>query len=139
MNPWIQNVCMIDVKNGHHLDAGVNSMLIQIVDPDMDFPVPAKQFKEVHQFKFLDIEVNDECIDETWRCNQDQASTLVELLQHALSNNMNVVVHCVAGICRSGAVCELGVMLGFQDTEVFRSPNLLVKKLMMKKLGWTYD
>jgi hypothetical protein len=52
---------------------------------------------------------------------------------------MNVIVHCVAGVCRSGAVCEVGVMLGFDDTEAFRSPNLLVKHRMMKCLGWTYD
>jgi hypothetical protein len=30
-------------------------------------------------------------------------------------------------------------MLGFDDTERFRSPNLLVKHRMMKSLGWTYD
>jgi hypothetical protein len=29
--------------------------------------------------------------------------------------------------------------MGFRDTEVFRSPNLLVKHKMMKALGWTYD
>lgn len=52
---------------------------------------------------------------------------------------MNVVVHCVAGICRSGAVCEIGVMMGFRDTQEFRSPNLLVKHKMMKSLGWLYD
>jgi predicted protein tyrosine phosphatase len=52
---------------------------------------------------------------------------------------MDVIVHCFAGICRSGAVCELGVMMGFQDTERFRQPNLLVKNRMMKALGWTYD
>jgi hypothetical protein len=61
------------------------------------------------------------------------------LLQHALENRMNVIVSCMAGICRSGAVCELGIMLGFSDTEVFRSPNLLVKHSMMKALGWTYE
>ena len=52
---------------------------------------------------------------------------------------MDVIVHCVAGVCRSGAVCEVGVMMGFDDTEDFRSPNLLVKHKMMKILGWTYD
>jgi hypothetical protein len=61
------------------------------------------------------------------------------LLQHALANRMNIVVHCVAGVCRSGAVCELGVMLGFTDCEGFRSPNLLVKHRKMRALGWTYD
>jgi hypothetical protein len=73
------------------------------------------------------------------RCSQEQANELVRLLQHALENRMDVVVHCHAGICRSGAVCEIGVMLGFKDTEAFRSPNLLVKHRMMRTLGWLYD
>jgi hypothetical protein len=30
-------------------------------------------------------------------------------------------------------------MMGFEDTERFRSPNLLVKHSLMKALGWTYD
>jgi protein tyrosine phosphatase len=50
-----------------------------------------------------------------------------------------VIVHCVAGVCRSGAVCEVGVIMGFDDTEVFRSPNMLVKHKMMSVLRWTYD
>jgi rhodanese-related sulfurtransferase len=69
----------------------------------------------------------------------EQAQQLVTLLQHAKDNHMNVVVHCHAGVCRSGAVAEVGVMLGFDDAEAFRSPNLLVKHKMMKHLGWTYD
>ena len=137
--PWIQNVALVDIPKGFHFDAGENSMLIQIVDPDMEFPVPKHQFKEVHQFKFLDIEEKDFSIDETWRCSQEQANELVRLLQHALENRMQVVVHCHAGICRSGAVCEVGIMMGFADTEVFRSPNLLVKHRMMRALGWLYD
>jgi hypothetical protein len=136
---WILNVSLSDIKRGVHLDAGINSMLIQICDPDMEYPKPFYTFKEVHQFKFLDIEERDQCIDEEWRCSQEQASKLVQLLKHALANDMNVIVHCHAGVCRSGAVCEVGVMLGFGDTEAFRSPNLLVKHRMMRELGWTYD
>jgi hypothetical protein len=139
MMPWIQNVALADIPKGHHIRVGENSMLIQIVDPDMDFPKPKHQFKETHQFKFLDIEANDFTIDEAFRCSDSQAEQLVRLLQHALENRMDVVVHCHAGICRSGAVAEIGVMLGFADAEAFRSPNLLVKHKMMKVLGWTYD
>jgi len=145
--PWIQNVSLSDVKKGHHVAVKENSMLIQIVDPAMEFPAPAQKFKEIHQFEFLDIEEDGMTNngDGTWTdlsefsITQAQADQLVELLQHALKNRMDVVVHCVAGVCRSGAVCEVGVMLGFDDTEVFRSPNLLVKHKMMKRLGWTYD
>lgn len=136
--PWIQNVSISDIKSARHFEAGENSMLIQIVDPAYEFPTPMKQFKEVHQFEFLDVEATDRGFEE-FACTQAQADRLVELLQHALDKRMNVVVHCHAGVCRSGAVCEVGVMLGFNDTEVFRSPNLLVKHLMMKSLGWTYD
>jgi predicted protein tyrosine phosphatase len=136
--PWIQNIALADVGKGHHFDAGFNSMLIQIVDPAMEFPTPKHQFKEVHQFEFLDLE-RDDPWGEEFKITDEQAEKLVQLLQHALDNHMQIVVHCVAGVCRSGAVCEVGVMMGFDDTEVFRSPNLLVKHKMMKALGWTYN
>ena len=115
--PWIQNVALSDIQKGFHINPGDNAMLIQIVDPDMEFPVPKYSFKETHQFKFLDIEddglSNDgtgEKIDMSWgMVTEAQAAELARLLQHAL------------------------------DTEAFRSPNLLVKHRMMKHLGWTYD
>lgn len=139
MNPWIENISLADIRKGFHIDAGINSMLIQIVDPDMEFPEPKHQFKEIHQFKFLDLEKTDDTINDNWKISDAQAEQLVQLLQHALEQRMNVVVHCHAGVCRSGAVAEVGVMLGFRDAEAFRSPNLLVKHKMMKVLGWTYD
>lgn len=131
---WIQNVALADIPKRHHIDAGENSMLIQIVDPCMEFPVPKHNFKEIHQFEFLDIE---EEVD--FAITDEQAAQLVALLQRAFDKRMNVVVHCHAGICRSGAVAEIGVMMGFQDAEAFRAPNLRVKHKMMQQLGWTYD
>lgn len=137
--PFIQNIALSDVRVGFHIDPGPNAMLIQIVDPGMEFPIPKYSFKEVHQFEFLDVEEKDFVLEESMRCSQEQANRLVQLLQHALDNQMTVLVHCVAGVCRSGAVCEVGIMMGFDDTEKYRSPNLLVKHRMMKALGWTYD
>lgn len=139
MTPWIQNVSLSDIQKGLHMDAGWNSMLIQIVDPGMEFPTPLYQFRETHQFEFLDLEEDDFAMSEDMKVSDEQAKRLVELLRHAMDNHMNVLVHCVAGVCRSGAVCEVGVMLGFRDTEVFRSPNLMVKHKMMRELGWYYD
>lgn len=137
--PWIQNVAMSDIKKGYHINPGDNAMLIQIVDTGSEFPTPLYKFKETHRFHFLDVEEKDFVLEEEMKCSPEQAQKLVELLQHAFEHKMNVVVHCHAGVCRSGAVCEVGVMMGFSDTEVFRSPNLLVKHRMMKALGWTYD
>ena len=135
---WIQNVSMSDIRQGFHINPGINAMLIQIVDPAYEFPVPKYQFREVHQFEFLDAEKTDNFPDEA-KITDVQAQELVRLLQHALDQRMNVIVHCHAGVCRSGAVAEVGIMMGFDDTEAFRSPNLLVKHSMMKALGWTYD
>ena len=137
--PWIENVAAIDVPKGFHHDAGPNSMLISITDPAGWKPEAKHQFKERYNFEFLDVEEKDFVLEEEMKCSQEQANELVRLLQRALENRMNVVVHCTAGICRSGAVTEVGVMVGFDDTERFRSPNLLVKHRMMKALGWTYD
>jgi predicted protein tyrosine phosphatase len=135
---WIQNISMKDIKQGHHISPGINAMLIQIVDPATEFPTPRHEFRETHQFEFLDAERDDHYPDEA-KITPAQAQELVRLLEHALDQRMNVIVHCHAGVCRSGAVAEIGVMMGFDDAEAFRSPNLLVKHSMMKVLGWTYD
>jgi predicted protein tyrosine phosphatase len=135
---WIENVAATDVSIGFHHDAGVNSMLIQIADPKGWFPTPKHTFKEIHRFEFLDADDQDGFPDNQ-KISDDQAQQIVSLLQHAHDNRMNVVVHCMAGICRSGAVVEVGVMMGFSDTEKFRSPNLRVKHKLMRVLGLTYD
>lgn len=137
--PFIQNAAAADMPIAYHKDPGPNAMLIQITDPASWRPTPKHQFKETYHFEFLDVEMNDHVDDEEMRCSQAQADELVRLLQHALANQMNVIVHCYAGVCRSGAVCEVGVMMGFADTGRYRQPNLLVKHRMMKALGWTYD
>lgn len=138
--PFIENVAASDIPSRFHHDAGENSMLIQIMDTGTSWwPTPIHKFKEIHRFEFLDVEENDIVDDEAMKISDEQAKQLVALLQHALDNHMNVVVHCFAGICRSGAVCEIGVMMGFNDTEKFRQPNLLVKHKMMKVLDWSYE
>jgi len=149
MNPFIQNISAMDVKHGYHFDCGENSMLIAISDPYIPktetqygsttlFPEPKHKFKEVHRFEFLDIEDHYENV-EKYGINDEQAKELVRLLKHALDNKMQVVVHCFAGICRSGAVVEVGTMMGFLETEAVRMPNTRVKTKMMKALGWSYE
>ena len=139
IQPWIQNVSLSDIKKGTHYDAGYNSVLIQIVDPAMEFPWPKHEFNVVHHFEFLDLEKDDLPDAEEFKITDHQAESLVQILKQALANKMNVIVHCVAGICRSGAVAEVGIMMGFRDTETFRSPNLLVKHKMLKALRVSYD
>ena len=137
---FIQNCAASDIQSGlFYKDPGTNSMLISITDPAGWSPEAMSNFNERHNFEFLDIEKDDIVFDEECRVSDAQAAELVRLLQYALSNDMNVIVHCTAGICRSGAVTEVGVQLGFDDTKRYRQPNLLVKHKMSKCLGWTYD
>jgi predicted protein tyrosine phosphatase len=136
--PWIENVAAADILKGFHHDCGSNSMLISIADPAGWRPEAKQQFKERHDFEFLDAEDDDREPDEA-KISDAQAEQIVALLQQALENRMNVVVHCMAGICRSGAVVEVGVMMGFTDCEKYRQPNLRVKHKLMKQLGWTYN
>lgn len=139
----IINVAGIDVSNGFLKDPGPNSMLIQIIDPVNGYdPVPVHKFKEIHQFFFLDID-NDDIekfgISDEHAITDQQAFDLTELLKYALDGDMNVVVHCTAGVSRSGAVVEVAEMLGFEHCTKFRAPNLRVKHKMMKTLGLMYD
>jgi predicted protein tyrosine phosphatase len=136
--PWIENVAAADIPTGFHHDVGPNSMLISICDPAGWRPEAKQQFKERHDFEFLDAEDEDREPEEA-KITDAQAEQIVALLQQALENRMNVVVHCTAGICRSGAIVEVGVMMGFNDCEKYRQPNLRVKHKLMKQLGWTYN
>lgn len=129
--PWIENVSFEHIVAGHHFEPGPNAMLIQIVDPGVKFPRSKRNFREVQQFQFDDVE------DDTpgfRQISDEQAEKIAGLLVHALDNKMNVVVHCMAGVYRSGAVAAVGIILGFQDTEKFRDPNTLVMKKILKAL-----
>ena len=131
MNSFIENASRFDVATGHHADAGVNSVLIQISDINAEHPTPKMTFKEVYQFRFEDIEEDTE-----FAITGEQAKMIASLLRKAQESTMNVIVHCHAGLCRSGAVAERGVMLGFSPPDRVRLPNALVKKKIMKELGF---
>ena len=135
---FIENVSMEAVERGMHFDAGTNSMLIRIQDPATEFRKVKHSFKEVYEFEFLDAEDGDDFPDECM-IQDEQAEEIIRLLNRAIENRMNVVVHCHAGICRSGAVVEVAEMMGFVPSDRYRIPNLRVKHKLMKVLGLTYD
>lgn len=133
--PFIQNIALVDVAQGYHRDIEGNGVLIQILDPDWEnFPTPLAGFKEIHQFKFLDVEADTPVPDEAMRINDEQAEQIAAILKDAFEKGRNVIVHCHAGVCRSGAVAEVGVRLGFQDTRRYRAPNRLVLSKLIKYL-----
>ena len=147
---WIINIPGYYLPSGFHRDPGTNSVLIQIGDPVLcgdtnlvtEFPIPQFLFKETYQFRFLDM--TDDNVDKLSLELQEvytgglfsdtQAQEIASILVDAYNNKSNVIVHCSAGICRSGAVVEVGVMMGFEDISNNRIPNLLVKRKLINQL-----
>ena len=137
--PTIENIAAVDFQHGFHTASGDNTIAIQIIDPCGWVPIPKKSFAEIHKFEFLDTTNPDDSIYGEFCITAEQAFALCDILRKALIANMNVVVHCTAGICRSGAVVEVATMVGFEAIHNNRIPNTLVKKRMMKFFGLTYD
>lgn len=108
--------------------------LIRIGDPASWFteldPKIARRYNSITEFEFLDADEDgrfpDECL-----IQDDQASKIMDILVDALDNDRNVLVHCNMGLCRSGAVVEVGVIIGFDDPHRTRLPNVRVKRKLI--------
>lgn len=135
--PYIENVPQIAVELGTHKLSAKGSILIQITDPTGDFVVPKfkDEFERIDNFRFYDVTEplygNNRLLEPI---TQDQADWIVRLLEFALEKDYNVIVHCAAGICRSGAVTEVGVIMGFIAVHENRLPNVEVKSKMLRSL-----
>ncbi len=134
---WIANFSMEQIQKGLHFDASWQPIvLIQIKDPDFKNFVSSPQqhlFKDILQLSFFDDE--DDKIDSI---SDIQAKQIADFLLNAKQNEFNVMVHCHAGICRSGAVVEAGTLLGMTvpDGVNRRIPNLRVFNKVRKELGF---
>lgn len=134
--PFIENISKQDCVLGLHFDpTQVKTVCIQISDYEDDFCTPKYKdsFQAIYQFKFNDTEdVFDlNCITDL------QAKQIAEILTDCLEQGVNVVVHCHAGICRSGAVVACAEAIGFDECERFKLPNALVKHKIMQALGYS--
>lgn len=126
MNLICENVSKADVETGDHLNPVDNQVvLIQIKDLKDTFCIPkhAADFVKIVQLSFEDTEDSTAsgCITEV------DAQKIVTTLLWASQSNCHVVVHCHAGIARSGAVVEFATRLGFTALDHrWRWPNTLV-------------
>lgn len=67
--------------------------------------------QQSYAFAFLDVDES-----ESGSISEADASLIVHTLMTAKANNEDVVVHCEAGISRSGAVAQFAIdVLGFED------------------------
>jgi len=129
---WITNTSRRNIETGNHAFQPDNTILISIRDICTE-PVNAPaEFIGIYHFEFQDSDDAELGIQEA------QARELAAILEYAVDLEINVVVNCVAGICRSGAVVEVGTMIGFRDLGAHRIPNTRVKTMLIQALGLGY-
>lgn len=132
--PKVINLSLSQVVSGKYPFPIENAYLIQIQDAGTWKFANAKnrgKFKGYFQIAFDDIDDGPNAIDE------DQAERLAEVLKYCSDRGYDVVVHCHAGICRSGAVTEVMTSyMGYSTTDTHRIPNVRVKRMLIDKLGF---
>lgn len=145
---FIQNVSLAAFQTGA-VRVQNPDIVIRILDtvkvpenpnfPNLEFGDHPFPNAEVYCFRF------DDTTDDTNpnRISESQAHEIFDILEYAICNNKNVIVHCVMGSCRSGAVTHAAIALSqylsipieFDDRSA--KPNALVKTAILKDL-WGY-
>ena len=132
--PKIENCSWDDFLRGNHRINPIGTIAIQIVDPGDTPPEPAEDvFHSRHVFEFLDAEAPTQFFPEKKLISNEQAEDIASILVSALDEDRDVLVHCVAGMCRSGAVVEVAEMIGFDECFRCRMPNVRVKQKLMEQ------
>lgn len=139
--PLIENCPMEFVVSGTHRIQPKNAVLIQITDPGYLRPVPyyKDKFIKVFHYEFHDIDDSYNGDLELIPFNQEMAHEILSIMEFCLYHKYDLIVHCHAGLCRSGAIAEVGIMMGFEEVHDNRLPNVLVKTMLLKELGWSYE
>lgn len=93
--------------------------IMRILDPAMHFKnVHNCGFVEEVRFEFLDSDP-EECVLYNWPdeflITDEQAEQIARKLLEWESRGLNIIVHCHAGLCRSGAVVLAMVERGYDD------------------------
>ena len=114
----IENIDKFSFKEGKY--SGV--VTIQFLDPENwpsanSFPTPKEGGIKNLRYQCFDIE-NEDC-----GFTFANALEVVQTLQFARENNLDVTAHCMAGISRSGAVAAFAEAMGFEWISNYRNPN----------------
>lgn len=131
---FCENISRMDAKQGWHIGIDRKTYLIQISDVGYKQPVTKyeKYFTNSLCLNFDYIEYEQDLNSIT----DEQAGMIAQFLERAKRDSANIIVHCHAGICRSGAVVEAAMSIGYNDVESRnRIPNSLVKRKVMQCLG----
>lgn len=127
---WVKNYDMASIYDGYTADElkykeDESCIMIQVFDDGCSVS-PPEGFERIvnsfHQYEFNDI---DAPFDGFEHCIIDDgdAKSIASVLLSAKKNGQNVIVHCFAGVSRSGAIVQAAIDIGFKDPETYRAPN----------------
>lgn len=145
--PSILNVSRDNFNNGRYKFPRNGAIAIRITDPAWELK-PMRdvmydkngiakgftEFSDVFDYEFLDADPITQPDLKEFCFTIEQAEEIYQILVNALKSDTDIVVHCTAGLCRSGAIVEAAVMLGFTDPFVVRQPNAHVKSLLVRQM-----
>ena len=134
--PYVQNVSFDDVKKLIIHNDCSNTFLISITDNDMPYPTHLGfDFGLAVYYQFLDVDGPEykQAISDA------QARGIVQWLEFAKRHNKDVLVHCMMGVNRSGAVREVAEILGFEVIGQKQGYNAYVKTKLIQAAGLGYE
>lgn len=134
--PYVQNVSFDDVKKLIIHNDCKNTLLISITDNDMPYPTHLGfDFWSAVYYQFLDVYGPEY----KQAISEGQAKGIIQWLEFAKRHNKDVLVHCMMGINRSGAVREVAEILGFEVIGQKQGYNAYVKTKLMQAAGFGYE
>lgn len=145
MTPWVANMPEEAVTGedfgqvNHHTMRdwcmpSLSTVVISITEPGRFAKIP-DGFRVVLRMKFQDYEDTRPHPEKAVLFHPRQAERLAEFIKEY--RGANIIVHCAAGISRSGAIAEvvLEAFSEYEDRGYHRHANGLVKRLLKRAMG----
>lgn len=117
------------------------AILISIVNPGFDNPYDetedGSKFKHgyVRVYNFTVADLLDDDVNNpqyNMRFNDDQAARMIEIINRAASEQLDIVVHCHMGISRSAAVTSVTPVYGYSVQTNTSCANSSIRRRLME-------
>lgn len=130
--PWIANV---GESHAEMYEPDDNTVVISITEPNRKARLNG--FKDMLRLEFQDYDHNRNHPEDAVLFTPTLAARIVRFARKHRDNESNILIHCAAGISRSGAVAEalLEAFPEYEDKGLKRYPNNMVKTMMKRALG----
>lgn len=138
MPAHFENVSMVEFDKGNRSPTVVIRILDTLKDKPDDLQFSENPYPDAIEFQFRFDDVTDP--DNEHAIQPEQAEGLFNVLSSCITMEWNVLIHCVMGKCRSGAITHaaeaLGQYYGLPVSIVDHGaiPNVLVKSMILRNI-----